>query len=66
MQIFLGQAPPIVWWGVLILLLAVAASIVVRSIAKLTAVRGHIKVALAALQSTHGKSGPAEKAAPRE
>lgn len=39
-----------VWWGVLILLLAGAASIVVRSIAKLTAVRGHIKVALAALQ----------------
>jgi len=49
MQIFLGQAPPQVWWGVLILLLAVAASIVIRSCARLAAVRGHIKVALAAL-----------------
>jgi hypothetical protein len=61
MQIFLGQAPPIVWWGVLILLLAVAASIVVRSYARLTAVRGHIKVALAALQANTEKSTPSKR-----
>ena len=42
MQVFLGQAPPIVWAGISILLLAVAISIVVRSYARLTAVRGDI------------------------
>ena len=51
----LGQAPAFFWWfiapGALILLLAVAASVVVRSYARLTAVRGHIKVALAALKA---------------
>lgn len=56
MQIFLGQAPPIVWFGVSILLLALAVSIVLRSYAKLAAVRGYIKVALAALQASTEKS----------
>jgi hypothetical protein len=61
MQIQLGQAPPYFWTGLLILLLAVAASILIRSYATLTAVRGYIKVALAALQTKADRSIPSSR-----
>ena len=55
MQIFLGQAPAFFWWfvapGLLILSVAWAVSIVVRSYARLAAVHGFIKVALATLET---------------
>jgi hypothetical protein len=61
MQIFLGQPPPFFWWfiapGALILLLAVAASLVLRSYARVAAVRGQIKVALARFKPTREAKG---------
>ena len=63
MQIFFGQAPPQVWWGILILLLAVAVSTVLRAYTKLVEARAHKEVALAALRG--GQSLSADSAPPR-
>jgi hypothetical protein len=63
MQIFLGQAPPIVWWGILALLLATAAAIVLRAYTKLIETRGNKEVALAALQTISDNSNPRGSAA---
>ena len=63
MEISLGQAPPVVWAGVLILLLALAVSIVIRAYAKLIETRGHKEIALAALQANTEKSTPSKRTA---
>jgi hypothetical protein len=67
MQIFLGQAPPFVWWFVAIslsiLFVELGASRLVRSFAVLIEARGRVKVALAALQANTEKSTPSKRTA---
>lgn len=63
MQIFLGQAPSIVWWGISIFLLALAVSIVVRAYAHLVEKRGNRDIGLAAVQASTEKSTPSKRTA---
>lgn len=63
MQVFLGQAPSFVWWGILIFLLPLAASIVLRAYAILVEKRGNRDIGLAALQGSTEKSVPSKRTA---